>query len=268
MLTLEKDPTDAAAPATMRVFPAVVDLDDDGNPFPAAQQSPFPIFGIDFTADDPGGSPTASNFDATSANIFGSDANNVYIEAIGTDGNFEIVQVAKADLTLTVLLTTADGISSPQITSNSIWYVQGNENVFRIQLPTDDQPAGDPAQVFSETGTPCNLTVTDANAFCSIGTAIDSHSLSGDTPTTLTTVTQSKVTSPYGTAVAHGAALYIRDTAPDANVQHTIRVLTTGATPSESFAACGRGSVTGIVVNADTLAWSEAGVGIFTTTIP
>lgn len=264
LLTVEQTGADDPT-ATLRTFAATQATDDNGDP--TGVDPAFPTFPVNVDGDDPGGTTAATNFNAAGTVIFGSDDDNIYLQADDGNGNSEIVQVNRTDLTQTVLVNSDKVISSPQIASSAIWYVLDNQRVFMITLATDDDPTtGTPTEMFGQGNAQCNLAVTNLNAYCSIGTEIDSRDLTGASPKTLLTEQQSKVTGAgFGAAMANNGTLFVRDNSADPNVQHVIRALTTGDSPTETFLACNRGQVTGIAVDSDSVVWTENGAGVFVT---
>ncbi len=225
--------------------------------------------------------PTAIN--AGSIEIFASDATGFYMlaEAAGTEA---LYRVEKANpLAMTLLTSTkTDKITYPVLANGFVWYVKNGQRIFKVGAaqPVEGEPdengiapllpalpPGPPQEVFGISYASVRLAVDEKNAFYSTGNLLEKRDLTGANPAVLLDTEKSKSKASFSTPIATRDAVLIPSLTADPSFKHIIRsVKVTAQGAEERLVACGRDAApTNVVADGTSIAWAEAGKGVFIT---
>jgi hypothetical protein len=261
--------TEGTDNATLRV----ITIDNLTDP---AQQDPK-------AGDLPGqaGVAAATNIAAAEIEIFASDLTGFYIQA-GTGANEVLYRVEKANPgAMTTLVTAAAEITNPLLANGYVWYVMSGQRVYKVGAaqpveigdPNDNgetkigpgAPPGAPQEVFGITYARPQLAIDAKNAFYTTGSALEKRDLTGANPATVLDTEKSKTKAGFGSPLAWKETVILPSATPDPQLKHVIRaVKVTEKGSEERLAACGRElPATGLVVDDTSIAWIEAGKGVF-----
>ena len=223
--------------------------------------------------------PTAIN--PGSIEIFASDTTGFYMlsEAGGTEAIYRVEKANPGAMTL-LTSTTTDKFTYPVLANKFVWYVKNGQRIYKVgaaqpiegepnekgEIPfLPGAPPGAPEEVFGIAYSSVRLAVDEKNTFYSTGNLLEKRDLKGGNPAIVLDVEKSKSKAAFSTPLADSDSVIIPSLAADPHFKHIIRsVKLTAQGTEEKLVACGRETVpSSVVMDKTSVAWIEAGKGVF-----
>jgi hypothetical protein len=233
----------------------------DGKTIVAVESQNPPNASVTVTAigDDPN---NAANFGtdlvAAGTNLFGADADNVY--AVGQqDQGDALYKVAKQNAGgMDQIAQTAGVVSNPQIVSGTLWYVLDQTSIYKLPA------GGDTPALVATVDDGCSLAVGATHLYCTTKGAVETRDLNGANIQKAADAQTSEVPVAFAAGIASGDTVVLRSVTDDA-YKNVIRAIGAGG---EHLIACGRDNIGDLATDGNTVAWIEAGKGIFAAPLP
>jgi len=197
-----------------------------------------------------------TDLNAASTYAFAADANGFYVLTDSAEGDVIYRLDKRNPQGLETIAEIAGVVSSPQIAGGALWYVVDQTHVMKLAL----DGGGAPAEVFAIGGGTCNLAIDPGHAYCATSSAIEARDLVGGTSTTLLDSQKSKVRAPFGSAISASSGIVVLSKG-EGTVKNLLRSVS--AAGAERIVACGRDTIDTSAADATSVAWSEAGKGVF-----